>query len=66
MLTLEIIANEWHKPARKSFRHRKDVTRYKDEFWQADLIDVQSQSKRNRGFKQIVIVIRHIYQICLS
>ena len=47
MSTLEYIANELHRPARKIFRRRCVITRFRNELLQADLIDLQSHSKKN-------------------
>lgn len=57
MKTLERIANELHQPVRKTFPRRKVISLFKDDLWQADLIDMQSQSKNNNGYKYILIVI---------
>jgi len=57
MSILEDIADELHQPARKIFPRRSVITRFKDDLWQADLIDMQSQSRKNNGFKYILIVI---------
>ena len=57
MTTLEKIADELHQPARKTFPRRKTISLFKDDLWQADLIDIQSFSKYNHGFKFILIVI---------
>jgi len=57
MNTLENIADELHKPARRIFPRRKVITKFKDELWQADLIDMQKYLKTNNGFKYILIII---------
>jgi hypothetical protein len=57
MSVLEGIANELHRPARKIFPRRFVITRFKDDLWQADLMDMQLHSKKNNGFKYILIVI---------
>lgn len=57
MSTLENIANELHRPARKIFPRRNVITRFKDDLWQADLIDMQLHSRKNNGFKFILIII---------
>ncbi len=57
MGTLENIANELHRPARKIFPRRTVITWSKDNLWQADLLDMQSHSKQNYGFKYILVVI---------
>ena len=57
MTTLESIPNELHRPARKIFPRRSVITRFIDDLWQADLMDMQSHSKNNYGFKFILVVI---------
>jgi hypothetical protein len=57
MSTLECIANELHRPARKIFPRRSVITRFKHDLWQADLMDMQSYSNQNLGFKYILVVI---------
>lgn len=57
MTTLEKIADELHRPARKTFPRRKIISLYKDHLWHVDLLDTQSFSKNNQGFKFILIVI---------
>ena len=57
MSTLEWIANELHRPTRKIFPSRSVITRFKDDLWQADLIDMQSHSNQNIGFEYILVVI---------
>ncbi|KAE9522209.1 hypothetical protein AGLY_017391 [Aphis glycines] len=47
MTTLESIANELHRPARKIFPRRSVITRFIDDLWQADLMDMQSHSRQN-------------------
>lgn len=54
---LSKIAYELHRPARKTFPRRKIVSLFKDDLWQADLIDMQSYSRTNKGFKFILIII---------
>ncbi|KAF0753370.1 Integrase catalytic domain-containing protein, partial [Aphis craccivora] len=51
------IANELHRPARKIFSRRSVVTRFNDDLWQADLMDMQSHSRQNYGFKYILVII---------
>ncbi|KAF0696078.1 TRPL translocation defect protein 14-like, partial [Aphis craccivora] len=46
----ECIDNELHRHARKVFPRRSIITRFKDDHWQADLMDMQSHSKQNLGF----------------
>ncbi|KAF0697458.1 Integrase catalytic domain-containing protein, partial [Aphis craccivora] len=42
---------------RKIFPRRSVVTRFIDDLWQADLMDMQSHSRQNYGFKYILVVI---------
>ena len=65
MITLENIAEELHKTARKTFPRRKIIFLFKDDLWQADLFDIQSYSEYNRGFKFILIVIVYIILIVI-
>ena len=46
-----------HKPARRRFKTRKYYTSGIDHQWQADLVDMQQESKHNDGFKYILTVI---------
>jgi len=57
MSTLNSIANELHRPARKIFPRRCVITRFIDDLWQADLMDMQSHSRKNHGFRYILVVI---------
>ncbi len=57
MTILTSLAEELHGPARKIFPRRSVVTRFKDDLWQADLIDMQPHSRQNNGFKFILIII---------
>ncbi|KAF0747756.1 Integrase catalytic domain-containing protein [Aphis craccivora] len=57
MSILNSLAEELHGPVRKIFPRRNVVTRFKDDLWQADLIDMQPHSRQNNGFKFILIII---------
>jgi len=57
MSTLKNIANEINQPARKTFCKTKNDYTIKDDLWQADLIDMQANSNKNKGFRYILIVI---------
>ncbi|KAF0706941.1 Integrase catalytic domain-containing protein, partial [Aphis craccivora] len=45
------------KIARKIFPRRSVVTRFIDDLWQADLMDMQSHSRQNYCFRYILVVI---------
>ncbi|KAF0711243.1 TRPL translocation defect protein 14-like, partial [Aphis craccivora] len=47
--TLECIANELYRPARKVFP-RHSIIRFQDDLWQSDLMDIQFHSKQNFVF----------------
>lgn len=51
------VVNEIHRNARKNFPRRSVVMRDIDDLWQADLIDMQSVSNYNSGFKYILVAI---------
>ena len=45
------IAFELQKLARRHYSRRKQDIRFIDDFWQADLVDMQAYSLQNKGFK---------------
>lgn len=51
------IVNEIHKNARIHFPRRNVILKDIDDLWQADLIDMQSLSKFNAGYKYILAII---------
>ena len=51
------VVEELHKPARRSYPRRKFEVRGLDETWQADLVDMQSLAKQNKGYKYLLTVI---------
>ena len=46
-----------HKPARKHFRRNRVIVFGIDSQWQADLVDLQSLSQWNRGYKYLLTCI---------
>ena len=52
-----ILANELHKPIIKKFDKRKAYSQFKDNIWRADLEDMQSLSKKNKGIKYLLCAI---------
>lgn len=56
MSKLDVI-NEIHKYARVNFPRRSVEMKDIDDLWQADLIDMQFISKKNSGYKYILVVI---------
>lgn len=51
------LAEELHKPVKRSFKRRKVYANGVDEIWAMDLIDMQSLSKANNGFKYVLMSI---------
>jgi hypothetical protein len=51
------MANELHKPVRKKFPKRFVFVRQVDDVWGADLVEMPKLSKKNSGFKYILMVI---------
>ena len=51
------IIKELHKPARRNFPRRKVIVKGLNEYWQADLIEMQKYSKFNKGYRYILAVI---------
>lgn len=57
MLILENIADKLNKQDGKNFYRRGVITRFKDQFRQADLLNIKSQSKQNKDFVYTFLVI---------
>ena len=51
------LANELHKPIRRKFKKRRVFASGVDTIWRADLVDMQSFSKSNKGYKYILMII---------
>ena len=51
------LAEELHKPIRRKFKRRKVVAKAVDEIWTADLVDMASMAKYNKGYKYLLTVI---------
>ena len=51
------LANELHKPIIKKFPKRKVYVNGIDHTWAADLVDMSSMSKENKGIKFLLAVI---------
>ena len=52
-----ILADELHKPVIKKFEKRKVYSQFKDNIWGADLADMQSLSRANKGIKYLLCAI---------
>lgn len=51
------IALELHKPIRKNYTRRRVNVYYKNDLFQADLIDMISYFRENKGYKYIYYVL---------
>ena len=51
------LANELHKPIRRKFNKRRVFAPSTDAIWTCDLVDTQSFSKINKGYKYILMII---------
>ena len=51
------LADELHKPIRRKFRKRRVFANEVDSMWAADLVDMQSFSRSNKGYKYIMMII---------
>ena len=56
-LTTQQLAKELHKPIFKKYKKRTAYSGFKDDIWGADLADMQSISKLNKGFGFLLCVI---------
>ena len=53
----EQLAKELHKPIIRNFKKRTVYSGFKDNIWGADLADMQSLSKYNKGIKYLLCAI---------
>ena len=51
------LADELHNPIRKKFKKRRVFSSGVDAIWAADMVEMQSFSKSNKGFKYILMII---------
>ena len=51
------LANELHKQVRTRFDKRTLLAEQVDDIWTADLVDMSSFSRSNKGYKYLLIVI---------
>ena len=56
-LSMQQLAEELHKPIIRKFKKRKVYLSFKDNIWGADLADMPSISKSNKGFRFLLCVI---------
>ena len=51
------MANELHKPVRRRFNKRTVFAKQVDDIWTADLVDMSSFLRSNKGYKSLLSVI---------
>lgn len=51
------LVEELHAPARHNFPRRRVIVRGYDDLWQADIVDMRSHTRLNRGYQYILTVI---------
>lgn len=51
------LVEELHSPARKKFKRRRVIIKSIDDLWQADLVDMSTYAKQNKGFHFILTII---------
>ena len=51
------LANEFHKPVRRRFDKRTVFAKQVDDIWIADLVDISSSSRSNKGCKYLLAAI---------
>lgn len=51
------LANELHKPIKRNFPKRRVFSPSVDSIWAGDLVDMQSFSRQNKGYKYILMII---------
>ena len=51
------LAEELHKPITRNFRKRRVISYGIDKIWAADLVEMQTFSKWNKGVKYLLMVI---------
>ena len=57
ILQNEQLAEELHKPIIRKVKKRKVCSAFKDNFWVADLADMQLINESNKGFRFLLCVI---------
>ena len=51
------MADELHKPVRKKYPKRHVYASSVDAIWAADLVEMQSFARQNKGYKYILMII---------
>ena len=53
----EQLAEKLHKPVIKKFQRRKVYSRFKDNIWVADAVEMESLSSKNENVKYLICLI---------
>ena len=53
----EQLAEKLHKPVIKKFQRRKVYSRFKDNIWVADAVEMESLSSKNKNVKYLICLI---------
>lgn len=51
------LVRELHAPARRNFPRRRVLVRGRDDFWQADVVEMRSYTRVNKGYNYILTII---------
>jgi len=51
------LADELHKPVKRKFPWCQVISNRIDQIWSADLVEMQKFSKRNKGYRYLLMVI---------
>jgi len=51
------LAEELHKPVKRKFPWRREISNEIDQIWSADLLEMQKFSKWNKGFRYLLMVL---------
>ena len=55
-----------HKPVQRHFKRNRVIVSGIDSQWQADLVDMASFAKQNKGFRYILTCIDIFFKICMG
>ena len=55
------LADELHKPVRKTFPKRRVYASSVDAIWAADLVEMQTFARQNKGYKYILMIIESMF-----
>lgn len=58
------LSKELHKPITRNFQKRKVISHRVDGIWCSDLVDMQTLSKWNKGYKYLLMVLDILSKFC--